>query len=941
MRTSFFKSLYPAVLATFVIQLILISFAPFTSATDVGVTVLETPLSITIAPSSAQKNIGETQQFTATANYTGGGTLDVTNNPLTTWSSTSPAIATVTTLGLATGVSAGTTNITATYGGVSGSGQLNVISTTTPPTTGGGGGGGGQVQPGDQSGGDQTGEQPGDQTGEQPGDQTGEQPGDQTGEQPGDQTGEQPGDQTGEQLPPSQGETSTVPPATQDTTPPPAPGPPPPGEEEFSPEPETPEFQFVTPLVLEEVQHEIMESIFLPDALSVTRGEILVEMNEQFQLDKTYADVLADCASNVRGCLSIFLSATNFQGVILDGLVAENSFLAMVLQPAHAQDVFNFGNLQLYPDVPPENPYSYIINIGTILGIVQGYYAEPDSPFKSYQVITRVEATKVLLGSVGMMEWLYYPELEALLGGPQEVLDQTTPFNDIQPSRDYMWWYPRYVNRACEARMFDCTEGSDFRPDDFITENEMRAMIVNLKAYLDDSQYLEDYTADDDNDQLKNYIEKTVTFTDPQANDTDDDQLEDGDEVKLYKTSPFLSDSDGEGLSDYDEVIVYKTDPLKSDTDDDDFTDYSEILAGSDPLDPNSVPVDDNENGVDDQWETRYNLNVVNGIQDSDFDGVSDKLEYQYGTDPLSVDSDGDGLTDAEEILEYGSNPLDPDDPGDLDSLGVRITSFQENQLVGDTTPLIRGVAPFGTQVRLLLRNDFGHEKVLGTVGVDENNVFVFQVEDPLRDGRYMLVARSLQPEDKRYVDSRPVHIIIDSTLNVTRPIPRKLDEEEISDDVLLQNLKITIKNNRPVLTGETEFGNRVTATWRSVVTSSVLIADAVTGEFEIQAPRNLEFGDHEVWVTAIRKNDSAQSESVRVTFQVGAAALGEGIDGVLRGSPEEVANNQMGIYSLPVLGGVAQFVAEQGFLGWLLVAVVLFLIGSLIYYFKLKNSKG
>ena len=832
---------------------------------------------------------------------------------------------------------------------MNGIGQLKIQSSTTPPPSSGGAGGSGGEGGGEPSGSQEPGDQP--PADEPPADQPpgDEPPADQPpgDEPPADQppTDQPPSDSPpaapppGDPLPPPTAAHVTPPPSTQDPTPPLAPGPPPPGQEEFSPEPETPEFQFVTPLVLEEVQHEILESIFLPDALSVTRGEILVEMNEQFQFEETYSDVLSDCSLDIQGCLSIFLSVTKFDGVSLNGLFANNSFLAMIFEPVHAQS-FNFGNLQLYPDVPPENPYSYVINIGTVLGVVQGYYAEEDSPFKSYQVITRVEATKVLLGSVGMMEWLYYPELEALVGGQEEVLNQRTPFRDIQPTRDYMWWYPRYVNKACEVRMFDCTEGSDFRPDEFVTENEMRAMIVNLKAYLDDSQYLDDYTADDDGDQLKNYIERTVTFTDPSAEDTDNDQLADGEEVKVYKTSPFLSDSDAEGLSDYDEVVVYGTDPLKSDTDDDDFTDYTEIVSGSDPLDPESVPVDDNQNGVEDEWESRYGISVVNGIQDSDFDGVSDKLEYQYGTNPLSVDSDGDGLTDAEEILEYRSDPLNADDPGDLAALGVRITNFQENQLVGDTTPLIKGVAPFGTQVRLLLRNDFGHEKVLGTVGVDENDVFVFQVQDPLRDGRYLLVARSLQPEEKRYVDSPPVHIIIDSTLNVTRPVPRKLDEEEITEDVLIRNLKVIVKNNRPILTGETEFGNRVTATWRSVVTSSVLIADAVTGEFEIQAPRDLEFGDHEVWVTAIRKTDSAQSESVRLEFQVGAAALGEGIEGVLRGAGEEVASDQMGIYSLPVLGGVAKFVSEQGFLGWMLVLVVIFLIGSLIYYFKLKNTK-
>ena len=151
MRTSFFKSLYPAVLATFVIQLFLFSLAPFAAATDVGMTLLETPVSITVVPNTAQKFVGETQQFTATATYAGGGTLDVTNDPLTAWSSSAPGVASVTAVGLATGFSPGVSTISATYGGVSGNGQLNVVSTTPPPTTGGGAGG---------SAGQSSGEQP-------------------------------------------------------------------------------------------------------------------------------------------------------------------------------------------------------------------------------------------------------------------------------------------------------------------------------------------------------------------------------------------------------------------------------------------------------------------------------------------------------------------------------------------------------------------------------------------------------------------------------------------------------------------------------------------------------------------------------------------------------------------------------------------------------------
>ena len=46
---------------------------------------------------------------------------------------------------------------------------------------------------------------------------------------------------------------------------------------------------------------------------------------------------------------------------------------------------------------------------------------------------------------------------------------------------------------------------------------------------------------------------------------------------------------------------------------------------------------------------------------DSDGDGLSDYQEKLYGTDPFNPDSDNDGLSDYEEIKIYQTNPLDPD----------------------------------------------------------------------------------------------------------------------------------------------------------------------------------------------------------------------------------------------------------------------------------------
>ena len=50
---------------------------------------------------------------------------------------------------------------------------------------------------------------------------------------------------------------------------------------------------------------------------------------------------------------------------------------------------------------------------------------------------------------------------------------------------------------------------------------------------------------------------------------------------------------------------------------------------------------------------------------DSDHDGLTDAEEKSLGTDPNRVDSDGDGLFDREEVKVYKTNPLNPDTDGD------------------------------------------------------------------------------------------------------------------------------------------------------------------------------------------------------------------------------------------------------------------------------------
>jgi len=113
------------------------------------------------------------------------------------------------------------------------------------------------------------------------------------------------------------------------------------------------------------------------------------------------------------------------------------------------------------------------------------------------------------------------------------------------------------------------------------------------------------------------------------------------------------------------------------DADRDGFRDDEEVAAGSDPLDPISVPPGDADgDGIPNAEE------VIPGADgfltdprnpDSDGDGVDDGVEVATpGLDPVDPDVDRDGFLDGDEIAA-GRDPLDPLSvpPGDADDDGI------------------------------------------------------------------------------------------------------------------------------------------------------------------------------------------------------------------------------------------------------------------------------
>ena len=276
------------------------------------------------------------------------------------------------------------------------------------------------------------------------------------------------------------------------------------------------------------------------------------------------------------------------------------------------------------------------------------------------------------------------------------------------------------------------------------TEGLVGVLRLAVERDLDGEGIPDSRDFDRDGDGLsnveENYLGADGWLSDPDLPDSDGDGILDGEEavpgVDGFVTNPLESDTDGDGISDLYEVVVLGSDPTRFDTngdgqadgdedpDGDGLANRDEERFGTDPTlpDTDGDQLADGlevELGLDPSRADTDGDGTSDGDEDTDGDGLANRTEVILGTQPTLADTDGDGLDDSTEF-EVGTDPLVASDFSDSDLSFTNRTVLIGDRLVVRSLRLQNSVVtvqePLGLEVT-------AHElEVLGLLSLDASS---------------------------------------------------------------------------------------------------------------------------------------------------------------------------------------------------------------------------
>ena len=208
------------------------------------------------------------------------------------------------------------------------------------------------------------------------------------------------------------------------------------------------------------------------------------------------------------------------------------------------------------------------------------------------------------------------------------------------------------------------------------------------------------------------------------------------DSGESYETAPIIVknsddgydieplDSDEDGLPDFFELKI-GTAIDNADTDNDGLTDYQEfVIVGTDPTIFDSAEEGTSDADYDSDGDGLSNIDEITRTTDprdpdTDMDGLSDYDEiFVYNTDPLVADSDNDGIDDGSEI-KFGL------DPNSAATHGVPDGEYKMDQTIDTDNGILSSInteeSPYSLSVEMKTNGDM--EKEISVVNSGYSNV--------------------------------------------------------------------------------------------------------------------------------------------------------------------------------------------------------------------------
>jgi cysteine-rich repeat protein len=387
---------------------------------------------------------------------------------------------------------------------------------------------------------------------------------------------------------------------------------------------------------------------------------------------------------------------------------------------------------------------------------------------------------------------------------------------------------------------------------------------------------------DSDSDGLSDRTE-CYLLTDPNNQDTDGDGCWDGDEMNQFSTNPLAGDCNVEYKIDQGVVIndpqpgwVIPKVRVSGIAPKDSYyvsatafpAEYKKLTAITDAI--GELMTDKNDDAVKNLQSKIYDL-------DSLTSSYSDEYAYAELSSPI------DSLRAKVEMIKTTEDLADTTDINEKEQ-AIDNSNLQEN--IDDINSVLERPAYLGSA------SDLGDAAIGGQLAKS----FHLTPDIILTDKKpYDVVAIATVPGGTK--SSAPVRFSIDNTLAAAgKPNPRTIGGEAIPSDAISMGnifingvkaedgatIQLEIKDQKPTISGDSQYGSQVFAVWESIVLASSVISDSEQGAFDIQAPRNLEINTgHKITLYAVKADDTGtkmRSEDVNVYFRVKTEAFPLGL---------------------------------------------------------------